>query len=155
MKKNRYILILFLLVCILEKGECQIFNGFWQENTNVVGSAMCGGYYFEGNKFEYNINQYDGLNPIRIIGGTYHIIDDSITLNVYYYFIEEQWDGIDRDMFQLLNDTWALNGGNLCEKKLLKVKTFKEKIFITNDIISIGERKYYKTGEKWQLEKKE
>ena len=83
--------------------------GFWQENTLDVSSAYLGGYYFCNDSFEYRVNEYDELNPIRCFGGTYKIFGDSIQFKVLYMKILSK-GSIIRSQITSYNDSWEYTG---------------------------------------------
>ncbi len=86
--------------------------GFWQEHTMDVTSANLGGYYFNNDSFEYHVNEYDVLNPIRCFGGTYKLFHDTIQFKVLYMKVLTS-GSIQRSQITTYNDSWEYSGKDI------------------------------------------
>ena len=139
---------LFLLLIILLSAQnaiSQILEGFWQEDNNLIAAGYLGGYTFSKDTFKYSINEFDGLNPIRTIGGFYSIKNGIITFCATYMQKNNECIGLHRDELGSISDNWTWGKfGKLVTIKLVpKVKasaTFKKE----KDFIKIDDKKYYR-----------
>ena len=106
------LLITFLLLSSIST-NCRTFErkksgaliGIWQDGTNEVSSAYLDTYTFSrNNKFEFKPNEYNGLNRIIKISGTYKIQNSEIIFDIET--ITELVGGkIERSMITTLSDS--------------------------------------------------
>ncbi|NLI36231.1 MAG: hypothetical protein GX416_06925 [Bacteroidales bacterium] len=145
MKKR--ISMIFILLLVSMGGYSQIPKGFWQQNSSQIGKKRMAGYTFGDNhRFEYTISEYDGLNPIVALGGTYRINRNKIYYKVNY--IKKRIGGkLCRNGQYTLNDSWAFVGNQITVIKLKHAINESGKIYsMTRKYIDLSsDYKYYKT----------
>ena len=153
---TKRLLIACLLLNIINT-NCQTFEskksntliGIWQAGTNEISSAYLDTYTFnENNKFEFKPNEYNGLNRIIKISGTYRIQNSEIIFHTET--ITELTGGeIERSTTTTLSDSWSIDGGKLITKKINKTKQKASFKFCKSEgdkqnCFKIDERSYFK-----------
>ena len=116
--------------------------GFWQENTFDVSSANLGGYYFNNDSFEYRVNEYDNLNPIRSFGGTYKIFCDSIQFRVLYVKMLTK-GSIQRSQITSYNGSWEYSGEEFTTIWFDNPTINEAEIKLNKDTLQIDGNTYY------------
>jgi len=126
----------------------KILIGKWQTESAEVTSMYHDSYqFFKDGKFAFKPDEYNGLNRIISINGTYKVKGD--TLFLIPLFTEEIVGGhFIRSESTTLSDTWEIIGGQ--EKKVLINKKDKQsgvlKIGIDNKEFTLDDRKFYKVS---------
>ena len=146
--KTIILMTLFSTYAII--GFSQKLQGLWQIGTPDLSDAYLGNYTFSDSTFMYNINGYDGLNPIRSLGGTYIIKSDTIYFTVKY--IKKIIGGqLCRSHIYTSNDSWEMYSDTIHTEKLVPpicatsfIKFLKTK---DNDVLLLDGRQYYKIKE--------
>jgi len=122
MKKYCIILFVFLQISnfTFSQNSTKDIIGLWQENDSVVTSMYHDTYRFELNgKFIFNPNEYDGLNRIVSLIGTYKIKKDKLILLPSQ--MKELIGGYKiRSEITTLSDTWEIQGAKIKTIKLKK-----------------------------------
>ena len=152
---NKLLITIFLLssinsICqVSENNEKENIIGVWQAGTNEISSGYLDTYKFYGNgRFEFKPTEYNGLNRIVKIAGTYKIDNGKIIFYVNS-ITELVGDKIERSMTSTLSDSWAIEDGKLVTRKIKsaqQIATFeyckanKDK----QDCFQIDNRMYYK-----------
>lgn len=148
MKKYWLILIVFLQTSNFTFSQNSTKNiiGLWQENDSVVTSMYRDTYRFELNgKFVFNPNEYDGLNRIISIKGTYKIKKDKLILLPSH--MKELIGGYPiRSEITTLSDTWEIQCAKIKTIKLKKRVTQIANLKISQNASSIliDNRTYFK-----------
>jgi hypothetical protein len=130
----------------------QSIIGIWQMNTPELSSGYSETYhFFKNGTFEYHVDEEDGLNRIRIIGGNYSIKKDSIVF-IANYTIEDIGGHVEMSELYGKNNTWSIEGYK--EKKVpienpkKEISSFKN-IYKINDyqLIMIKHQEFYKVSD--------
>ena len=121
--------------------------GLWQQNDSIVSSMYYDTYQFHSNgTFVFKPNEYNGLNRILSINGTYKLKNDKLILTPLK--TEELIGGYPvRSEITTLSDSWEIKGA---QKVIRYIKKRKPQItnlkFIQNEkCILIDCIKYFKT----------
>jgi len=149
--KMKNILVFILITFCTQLVNSQSLIGIWQAETPKLSSAYLNTYqFFSDSSFKFNTNQYDDLRRIISIGGKYQIMNKIIIFTVSY--TNEVVGGkIERSSLSTLNDSWAIEGGEIV-KIPIKSKVIEEADLIIGkkenniSVIFIDKRKYYKVG---------
>ena len=148
MKKYCLILLVFLQSSNFTFSQNSTKNivGLWQEKDSVVTSMYHDTYRFGLNgKFVFKPNEYDGLNRIVSLIGTYKIKKDKLLLLPSQ--MKELIGGYPiRSEITTLSDTWEIQGARI---KIIKLKKRVNqianlKISQNGTFILIDNRIYYK-----------
>jgi len=122
--------------------------GKWQAESAEVTSMYHDSYqFFNNGKFLFNPDEYNGLNRIISISGTYRLKGDTLFLTPL--FTKEIAGGyIIRSESTTLSDTWEIIGGQ--EKRILinkrRIQSAILKIASNNKELTLDNRKFYKVG---------
>jgi hypothetical protein len=126
-------------------------TGTWQFKTSSIGSGYLDNYKFDSNQqtFEFNTNEYNGLNRILSIGGKYEIQGDTILFYVQYT-LEYVGGYPGRSKTTTLSDSWELIDGKI-EINDIKNREIIEKARISKNLddekriecLIIDDRTYY------------
>ena len=123
--------------------------GVWQINTPEVNSGYFDTYqFFTDGSFKFNTNQNDGLRRVLGIGGKYKLNKGVLTF-IVEYTKEIVGGAIARSEITTGSDSWAIEGGQISKKKLLKPIKVGASIEIGKksngtDCIIIDKRNYFK-----------
>jgi hypothetical protein len=146
MKKLIFLIFAFTIV---NSAFSQVKNkliGKWQAESAEVTSMYFDSYQFSKNgQFVFKPNEYDGLNRIISINGTYRLKGDTLYLTPL--FTEEIVGGnLIRSESTTLSDTWEIVGGK--ERKFILTKKSRQaatmKLSEDNKILLLDDRKFFK-----------
>lgn len=120
--------------------------GLWQQKDSIVSSMYYDTYQFHSNgTFIFKPNEYNGLNRILSINGTYKLKNGKLIL--VPYSIKELTGGYPiRSEMTTLSDTWEMIDSKIIirkfKKRKLQIATFK--IIKNGNSILIDFEKYFK-----------
>lgn len=128
--------------------------GIWQLHTNEISSALHETFqFFKNGKFVYNLSNYDDLNPLSSISGTYILEKNLLKLKIMQiklrvrFKIAEADHGFQSGPFQLIEGkfiTIQQNDLDYSEHEFELVKELKKTLKVA---VKIDEDLYFKLSD--------
>lgn len=145
-------LAMVLLAMSGTMGHSQIPTGFWQAKSDKIGDGYLEGYQFgDSLSFEYRVNEYDTLNPLRGFGGRYKVLGDSIEFQIEYYEVLEDFSII-LDYPGAGDWIWSALSRSIKKKSFPSAKIVAMKFRHSQDTIWINGFDFHLVNENWWKE---